>query len=80
MRIYSIDPEPKWEKVCAPKEHGPNDRYDPIGIRRLSVPSGWIYQFETGCTVDDLGEIVGREWGESTFVPFATTPRPGESG
>ena len=63
-----------WQFVVKPADQSHNDRYAPIGVRRLEVPSGWIYQFETNCTVDEAGYIVGRTWGQATFVPDGGAP------
>jgi hypothetical protein len=60
----------KWEMVTATQPDDYMSRYHPNGVRRMRAPTGWIYQFEKGCRVDEFTErVVGREWGGETFVP-----------
>ncbi len=63
---YSV----KWETVVDDRSHA---------IRRLAVPTGWIYQTQDGLKYSTVAGTVGRErdfgtpvWGPIVFVPKAS--------
>lgn len=61
----------KWERIVEDLDHG---------VRRLVVPTGWIYQTQTGRTYSTVSGTIGRErargepkWGPLVFVPLASS-------
>ena len=61
----------KWEIVVDDRQHS---------VRRLAVPSGWIYQTQDGRRYSSAPGTVGREYdrGEPTWGPLVFVPKDGE--
>jgi hypothetical protein len=60
-----------WEQVVAVDL---NDGSAPPGVRRMAVPSGWLYQVEHCDVVDGDGSHILSVWHPPIFVPNRQLP------
>ena len=59
----------RWEQVAKETLLRRDDIVKCTGVRRLRVPSGWLYCIEESVNCNEFGGVEGRNYSTPVFVP-----------